>query len=139
MIILDTNVLSEGARPAPAPQVLAWLAARPSLTLFTTTISEAELLYGLALLPAGQRRASLEEATRRMFAEDFEGRVLSFDGAAASGYAAIRADRRRSGRPIAALDAQIAAIARAHGFAIATRNVVDFTDCGIDVVDPWQS
>jgi predicted nucleic acid-binding protein len=139
MIILDTNVLSEGARPTPASQVLDWLAAQPRSLLFTTTICEAVLLHGLALLPAGRRRRFLEEATQRMFAEDFEGRILPFDRTAAAYYATIRADRQRIGRPIDVLDAEIAAIARANGAAVATRNVVDFTDCGIDVFDPWRA
>jgi len=138
MIVLDTNVISEPARPRPARQVLDWLAAQPAMQLFTTTICEAEILLGLAILPLGKRRSSLEDAVRRMFAEDFSGRVLAFDRAAAEAYAAIGAARRRLGRPIATLDAQIAAIAQAHGAALATRNVADFADCGIDVVDPWK-
>jgi hypothetical protein len=138
MIILDTNVLSEGTRPIPAPHVLDWLAAQLRSQLFTTTICEAELLYGLALLPEGKRRSLLEETTRLMFTEDFEGRVLRFDRSAAAAYAKIKAHRRSIGRPIDVIDAQIAAIARAHGAAMATRNVADFTDCGIDVIDPWQ-
>lgn len=96
-------------------------------------------MRGLALLPAGKRRSLLEAATGRLFTEILEGHVLPFDRAAASAYAAISTERRRIGRPIATLDAQIAAIARAHGAAVATRNVGDFTDCGIDVVDPWQA
>ena len=138
MFIVDTNVLSEGSRPRPSAKVLDWLAEQPRALLFTTTICEAELRLGLALLPAGKRRSSLEEATRRLFSELFEGHVLTFDRAAASAYAIISAERRRLGRSIATLDAQIAAIARAHGASVATRNVADLTDCGIDVVDPWQ-
>src|SRR5262249_34785476 len=102
-----------------------------------TTISQAEFLYGLAILPAGRRRMALEEAARRMFAEDFANRVLPFDSAAAQAFAAIASARRRKGRPIGDLDAQIAAIARSRGAAVATRNVSDFTDCGIEVFDPW--
>lgn len=138
MFILDTNVLSEGTRPQPSAQVGKWLAAQPRAQLFTTTICEAELLRGLALLPAGRRRSALEDATHRMFAEILAGRVLPFDRAAASAYAMLGAQRRLKGRPIPTLDAQIAAIARVHGAAVATRNVADFMDCGIDVVDPWQ-
>jgi predicted nucleic acid-binding protein len=115
------------------------MAAQPATQLFTAAICEAEVLFGLALLPAGRRRSALEEAARRMFAEDFAGRVLPFDRAAAEAFAAIGAARRRLGRPIAALDAQIAAIARAHGAVLATRNVADFAECGIDVVDPWTA
>jgi hypothetical protein len=139
MIILDTNVLSEAIRPVPTRRVLDWLAAQPPSALFTTTISEAEFLYGLALLPAGKRRTSLEQAARRMFEEDFAQRVLPFDRAAAATFAVIAAVRRKKGRPIGDFDAQIAAIARIHGAAVATRNVDDFRDCGIEVVDPWAA
>jgi len=139
MIVLDTNVLSEASRPAPARRVLDWLAAQQPARLFTTTISEAEFLYGLALLPAGKRRTGLEQAARRMFGEDFANRVLPFDSAAAHAFALIAAVRRKKGRPIGDLDAQIAAIARSHGAAVATRNVGDFSDCGIDVIDPWTA
>jgi len=138
MFVLDTNVLSEAFRPQPSHRVLEWLDARPRELLFATTIAEAEMLRRVALLPADRRRSALDETTRLLFAEDFEGRVLPFDRAAASAYAVIGAERRRIGRPIAPLDAQIAAIARAHRAAVATRNVADFTDCGIEVVDPWQ-
>ena len=139
MIVLDTNVLSEAVRPAPARRVLDWLAAQPPSSLFTTTVTEAEFLYGLALLPAGKRRTSLEEAARRMFEQDFAQRVLPFDRAAASAFATIAATRRKKGQPISEFDAQIAAIARTHGAAVATRNVGDFQDCGIEIVDPWHA
>lgn len=138
MIVLDTNVLSEAIRPAPARRVLDWLAAQPSSRLFTTTVSEAEFLYGLALLPTGKRRASLEEAARRMFEEDFADRVLPFDRAAASAFAVIAAARRKRGQPISEFDAQIAAIAHTYGATVATRNVGDFRDCGVAIVDPWN-
>jgi len=137
MIVLDTNVLSEAIRPLPARRVLDWLAAQEPNGLFTTTISEAEFLYGLALLPAGKRRTSLQAAARRMFDEDFAQRVLPFDRAAAAAFALIAAARRKKGRPISEFDAQIAAITRIHGARIATRNVEDFQDCGIEVIDPW--
>jgi predicted nucleic acid-binding protein len=137
MIVLDTNVLSEASRPAPTRRVTDWLAAQQPARLFTTTISEAEFLYGVALLPTGKRRTSLEQAARRMFAEDFANRVLPFDSAAAQAFALIAAARREKGRPIGDFDAQIAAIARSHGATVATRNVADFSDCGIEVVDPW--
>lgn len=115
MIVLETNVLSEAARPNPAQRVSGWLAAQPVATLFTTTISEAVLLYGVASLPNGRRCVALEEATRRMFADDFAGRVLAFDRSAAREFAVIAVARRRRGRPISTFDAQIAAIARDRG------------------------
>lgn len=112
---------------------------QPAGATFTTTVCEAELKLGAAILPQGQRRSELENAIAAIFRQAFAGRVLPFDRAAADAYALIGAARRRAGRPIATLDAQIAAIARTHGAAVATRNVGDFTDCGIDVVDPWQA
>lgn len=139
MIVLDTNVLSEAMRPVPDAAVLAWLAAQPPAQLYATSIAEAELLFGAGLLPPSRRRQSLEQAIQRMFAEDFAGRVLAFDQAAAPHYAAIAVVRRKSGRPIASFDAQIAAIARAAGFAVATRNVADFAECGVDLLDPWNA
>jgi predicted nucleic acid-binding protein len=138
MIILDTNVLSETLRLNPEDAVKRWIEARAPASLFTTAICEAEILYGVALLPDGRRRAALQDAVAAIFAEDFSGRVLAFDSAAARAFAELAAARRRLGRPINDLDAQIAAIASAHGAAVATRNVDDFTDCGIEVISPWE-
>ncbi|MGH6898272.1 MAG: type II toxin-antitoxin system VapC family toxin [Geminicoccaceae bacterium] len=139
MIVLDTNVLSEMMRPAPDSTVAAWISARPASSLFTTTVTQAEILYGLGLLPSGKRRAGLEAAVGEMFATDFAGRVLPFDQAAAQAYAEIALARRRAGRPITQFDAQIAAIARSRDAGVATRNVADFEGCGIGVIDPWQA
>jgi hypothetical protein len=136
MIVLDTNVLSETLRPAPAAAVRRWMAAQPAATLFTAAICEAELRYGLALMPAGRRRTSLARALAAIF-EEFATRILAFDSHAAQAYADIAATRRRIGRPISQFDAQIAAIAAANGFRVATRNVDDFAECGIPVVSPW--
>jgi predicted nucleic acid-binding protein len=138
VIVLDTNVLSEMMRPDPASAVASWISARAASSLFTTTITQAEILYGLELLPSTKRRSRLEAAVSDMFATDFTGRVLPFDQAAAQAYAEIAAARRRAGRPIAQLDAQIAAIARSRDAGVATRNVADFEGCGIGVIDPWQ-
>ena len=138
MIILDTNVVSELLRPAPSPAVEAWLAAQDGATVFFTAIGEAELRLGVAILPAGRRRTSLAEAIDAMLEEDFRGRILPFDTAAAQAYAAIAATRRAAGRPISQFDCQIAAIARNKQAVVATRNTVDYEDCGIEVIDPWQ-
>jgi len=137
MIVLDTNVVSEALRLNPADAVKRWMRAQASTSLFTTTICEAEILYGLALMPAGRRRAALEESVEAIFRVDFADRILPFDSTAARAFADISATRRRLGRPIGAFDAQIAAIARTHGAAVATRNVRDFDDCGIAIVSPW--
>jgi hypothetical protein len=139
VIILDTNVVSELMKAAPAGRVLGWTAAQPVSALFTTSITQAEILHGLALLPAGRRRNALESTAETMFREDFAGRILPFGSDAARAYARIAADRRRAGRPISHFDAQIAAIARATGAAIATRNVADYDRCGVKVVNPWDA
>jgi toxin FitB len=137
MIVLDTNVVSELMRPDPERNVTTWVAAHPRQELFTSTISEAEILYGVALLPMGARQLELTERARKIFNLAFRDRILAFDREAAALYAAIAAQRRSTGRPIEQSDAQIAAIARSRGAALATRNVRDFDGCGIDVVNPW--
>lgn len=138
MILLDTNVLSELMRPAPSTVVEDWMSRQPAQAIFISAITEAELRYGLALLPEGQRRRRLLAEAEAMLAGDFAGRILPFDSPAASAFAHIAAARRASGRPISQPDAQIAAIAACRGASLATRNVADFTDCGIEVVDPWN-
>jgi len=138
MIVLDTNVVSEVMKQTPTARVLRWLAARPAGELFTTTITQAEILYGLELLPQGKRRAALQVAVEEMFGQDFAGRILPFDGDAAGMFARIAGARRRVGRPIAQFDAQVAAIARSRGATVATRNTSDFDDCGVTVVNPWS-
>jgi len=139
MIIVDTNILSELMRPAPSEAVLEWMAGQPAARLFTTTITQAEILFGISLLPEGRRRSGLAAAANQMFADDFGGRVLSFDAAAADAFAPIASGRRRQGRPIGAFDAQIAAIAASRGAAVATRNVPDFLDCGLTIFNPWEA
>ena len=139
MIVLDTNVVSELMKPAPADVVMGWIASRTATSLYTTSITQAEILHGILLLPSGKRRKSIEQAAEAMFDEDFAGRILPFASDAAFFYAEIAAERRRRGQPIAHFDAQIAAISQATGASLATRNVSDFTHCGIDVVNPWSN
>ena len=140
MILLDTNILSELMRPAPEQGVEKWLADQPDASVFISAITEAELRYGVALLPSGKRRSTpLAAVIEDMLGEDFNGRILPFDSAAAVAFAEIAASRRQAGLPIAQADAQIAAIARSRGAALATRNVPDFEGCGIDVVNPWTA
>ena len=138
MIVVDTNVLSEALLPAPAPKVLDWLRSEPLVSLFTTAITEAELLYGIALLPLGRRRNALAASILEILTADFDGRILPFDSAAARESADIASSRRRSGLPISEADARIAAIARSRGAAVATRNISDFSGCGVTVIDPWR-
>jgi toxin FitB len=137
MIVLDTNVLSEALRPAPELSVLDWLADQPRASLFTTTVTRGEILYGIRVLPEGKRRKGLWDAANKIFDHDFAGQVLSFDGDASDMYAEIAASRRIAGKPISQFDAMIAAMARSRGAILATRNVKDFHDCGIDVINPW--
>jgi toxin FitB len=116
---------------------LDWMQSQPNTVLFTTTITEAELLHGIALLPQGKRRDLLESIVARIFVEHLAGRILPFDRAAARDYADIAAARRRSGRPMSEPDARIAAIARSRGAELATRNVADFAGCELEVINPW--
>ena len=137
MIVLDTNVVSELLRADPEPKVEAWLAARDGPEVYLTTVGEAELRLGVAIMPSGHRRDMLMKAVDGILVEDFRARILPFDSPAAIAYAGIVSDRRAAGRPISQFDAQIAATAQVHGAVLATRNVRDFEGCGIDVIDPW--
>lgn len=139
MILLDTNILSELMRPAPEPAVEQWLADQPAASVFISAITEAELRYGIALMPSGKRRSALAAEIEAMLGADFNGRILPFDSPAAIAFAEIAAERRQAGRPISQADAQIAAIARSRGAALATRNVPDFEGCGVEIINPWSS
>ena len=139
MIVLDTNVISELMRPEPHPAVFAWVAARPSANLYTTSVNKAEILYGIVSLPDGRRRAALVAAAEAMFEDDLAGRVLPFDETAADRYAEIVGARRRAGRPIEAFDAFIAATALAAGADVATRDVNGFEGLGLTLIDPWTA
>ena len=137
MFVIDTSVASELMRPAPTPAVAAWIAERDARDMFLTAIGEAELRYGVAIVPAGRRKDALEAAMTRWLDEGFGERILPFDSAAAGAYAAIAADRRQMGRPIGEADCQITAISRQPGAVLVTRNVRDFQGTGVEVFDPW--
>ncbi len=137
MIVLDTNVISELMRREPNPAVVAWIGSQPNATLCTTSVNKAEVLYGIAALPKGRRRAALLAAAEAVFDEDLADRVLPFDRAAAAHYADIVTARGRAGRPIEAFDALIAATALAVDAHIATRDVGGFEGLGLTVIDPW--
>ena len=138
MIILDTNVISELMRDRPQQTVLNWLDAQSTSSLFVTTITEAEILTGIALLPEGRRRRDLIDAAHRVFATLFTDRVLAFDSQAAQTYAEIFARRHLSGRPISQADCQISAIALSCEAAIATRNIADFVGIEVELINPWS-
>jgi predicted nucleic acid-binding protein len=137
--LIDTNVLSELMRPAPAPQVMDWFAAQAPSQLHTSVITYAEILAGIALLPVGKRSEVMAQEARQIFEEDFAGRCLDFGGLAVGRYAMVRAQRQLAGRPIDTADAQIAAIALAAKLKLVTRNTKDFVGIeGLKLQNPWQ-
>lgn len=138
MIILDTNVVSEMMRATPAPAVVTWLNEQDAALLFLTAVTLGEIRFGLRILPQGKRRRSLEEGLERILAEAFTGRILSFDEAAAHRYGDVMGRRKEIGRPLGLLDAQIASIAWSAGYSVATRNVQDFLECGIEIINPFE-
>ncbi len=138
MLILDTNVISEIMQLSPSPRVLEWWSQQQAGELFTSTVTMAEILYGIELLPKGKRRDKMLAEAEAMFAEDFVGRILPFDEEAARVFPEIAAGRRSQGRPMAEFDAQIAAIARSRRAILATRNTADFEACGVRLLNPWQ-
>jgi toxin FitB len=138
VILLDTNVLSELVRNEPDQGVVSWLDSLDVAEIMTTAITVAELLYGVARLPPGRRKQRLGDAIDGLIEEDLSGLVQPFDATAAAHYAAIVSDRDAAGRPISVADAQIAAIARKLEATLATRNVDDFKDTGIELIDPWE-
>lgn len=137
MIILDTNIVAELMREAPASGVVDWLNGQPSSTLFLSTITLGEITYGLRILPSSRRRRALEAGFERVIATGFASRILTFDEAAAREYGEIMGRRKEMGRPLGIMDGQIAAIARSKGYAVATRNVRDFLDCGVEILNPF--
>ena len=139
MFALDTNVASELIRSEPTPAVATWFSERDVKELYLTAVCEAELRYGIAIMPVGRRRRALETAMNRWFDIGFLERILPFDSLAAQRYAEIAALRRESGQPIDVADCQIAAICRSRNAVLVTRNVRDFKDTGVVLVDPWAA
>lgn len=137
MIVVDTNVVSELMRPSPAAAVQDWIRSRAPRELCTTAITVAEIHYGVERLPAGRRQEALRVAAAEIF-ETFAEQVLPFDILAAEQYAFVVSERDALGLPIDGFDAQIAAICRARGAALATRNLADFRKTGVEIINPWQ-
>jgi predicted nucleic acid-binding protein len=137
LILLDTNVVSETMRVAPEPTVIGWLDAQVAETLYLSTVSLAELLYGVAALPKGRRKSDLERSLSDHIMTLFADRLLTFDAAAATAYATAMSRAQRAGRRIGVADGQIAAIAAAHRFAVASRDTKPFEAAGVPVIDPW--
>ena len=138
MLILDTNVLAELMKTDPNDGVLSWLEKQPSDTLFCTVINEAETLYGISLLPVGLRREKLQARASQLFSDILRGRVEPLESSGAVLYAQIVSRRRLLGKPISQMDALIAAITLRCGATLVTRNIADFQDCGLTLINPWD-
>ena len=137
MIILDTNILSELMKAIPEPTVVTWLDQQVVTQLFITTISIAEISYGINVLPDGKRRDALENSFQHAIDKAFKHRILSFNDTAAHAYGLLMSKRKNTGRPLSILDGQIATITLTHSATLATRNTRDFTDCDIELVNPF--
>jgi hypothetical protein len=138
VILVDTNVVSEFARARPSATVRVWFNSQLPEELFLCAPVLAELRYGIERLPAGRRRAILEEAVSRIVSEGFPDRILPLDRDAAQEFGRIVATRDRRGRRISTMDGLIAAIAAVHGATIATRDVSDFADLGLKIINPFE-
>ncbi len=137
MIVLDTNVVSEAMKPAPQPVLRAWLDNQAAETLYLSSVTVAELLFGIAALPAGKRKNRLTEAVEGLLAL-FHDRVLPFDTDAARHYAELAILARTSGRGFPTPDGYIAAIAASRGFIVASRDTAPYTAAGVTVINPWE-
>ena len=137
MIVIDTNVASEPLKPRPDAGVMAWLANSPPHDLFMTSITVAEMLAGMAIMPDGRRKSGMVEGFEQLLVRLFHGRILEFNESAARNYAQIVAAMRTAGRGITLFDCQIAAIAKCRGMAVATRDATPFREAGIAVINPW--
>ena len=138
MIVVDTNVISELMRSSPAREVVGWVRDHSQRDLYTTSVTLAEITYGIEKLDAGRRKDFLKSTADEIFAA-FDKYVLAFDRPAALHFAKIVTNRARAGNPIDGFDAQIASICRSHRAALATRNVKDFEGTGIEILDPWAA
>lgn len=138
MILLDTNIISEMMKPIPDSNVLRWMDRQEVTQLFICTITIAEISYGLNVLPEGNRRSLLEKAFNKAILEAFTTRILTFDDSAAHYYGKIMGHRKILGQPLGVPDGQIAAIARSHGAVMATRNIKDFKNCELQLINPFE-
>lgn len=137
MIILDTNIISELMKPLPDQSLLTWLDQQASDTLYITSITVAEIMYGLQVLPESKRRVGLELAFKKVLTEAFAQRSCAFDDLAALHYGKIMSECKEKGRGMSICDGQIAAIVAAQQCQLATRNLKDFETCGIPLVNPF--
>jgi len=139
MILIDTNVISEPWRPAPDPGVLAWIDAQAIETLYLSTITVAELRFGIAVMPSGKRRTTLHDRLERDVLPLFEGRIVPFDLDASQAYADLMARAKTAGKAIGKADGYIAATAAVRGFTIATRDTRPFEAAGLNILNPWET
>lgn len=139
MILLDTNVVSAVMAPEPSRVVVHWLNRQATDALHLPAPVIAEISFGLAVLPEGRKRRGLRERFEHFVARGFHRRILPFDEPAAHRYGELMAHRRSIGRPMSVVDGQIAAIARTFGAAVATRNLRDFDECDLRLVDPFEA
>ena len=139
MKFLDTNVISELMRLEPDPKVVRWIRNNNASNLYISTITKTEILFAILVLSSGKIRALLTNGANNMFQEVFAGRILYFEIEAVASCASIRAERKKLGQPIGFPDSQIAGIARSRNFALATRNIKDFENCGFDTINPWDT
>ncbi|MBA2652540.1 MAG: type II toxin-antitoxin system VapC family toxin [Tatlockia sp.] len=137
MILIDTNIISEMMKSIPTPNLISWIDQQSVIQLYVSTVTIAEISYGINVLSAGNRRNLLEDSFNKVLRDAFEHRILSFDEAAAHFYGKIMSRRKEIGKPLSIPDGQIAAIARANSLAVATRNIKDFSDCGLDLINPF--
>jgi toxin FitB len=135
--LLDTNVPSELVRPQPDPMVQAWIAARDLDTLFISSVSFGELRKGIVLLPPGKRRAELEAWIETDLSILFSGRIISVTRSVAERWGVLEGQRQLAGKPLNVPDGQIAATALEHGLTVVTRNVRDFEQLGVSILNPW--
>lgn len=137
MIVLDTNVISELWKAEPDSNVLAWIDAQVVETLYLSTVTVAEIRFGVATMPKGKRRAVYQERLEREVLPAFSGRILSFDLDASRAYADLMANAREAGKAIGLADGYIAATAAARGLMVATRDIGPFEAAGLKVINPW--
>ena len=138
MIVLDTNVVSEAMQAQPTPAVRAWLDAQVAETLYLSSITLAEMLFGIGTLPVGRRKDAMTKTLDGLL-DLFADRVLAFDADAVRSYAELAVAARAAGKGFSLADGYIAAIARARGFIVATRDVAPFQALGITVINPWEA
>ncbi|MEI8396198.1 MAG: type II toxin-antitoxin system VapC family toxin [Rhodospirillaceae bacterium] len=138
-LLLDTNVISELINPTPAPDVVGWVSRQQVGDLYLSAVTIGELARGVARLPGSRKRDRLDHWVSNTLPRQFEGRILPFDHGAAVIWGTLMGEGDRNGRPRSAADAQIAATALRHGLGIATRNLADFEDMGVTLINPWTA